>query len=267
MEDGQFYLNRPILRLWLELPAIRASYLNFVNNPHWSDAYSRVQELLGRPAEGHDVALGFGPMVGQISTPIDIGPNVTQQDNINTVFVDDISPVGQANAHLLIETSQNSWHAHFNLSESVSYEEAHSIQRYLCELYKGDKNATRPGQPRRFPNPLLRVIQHTELAPLDAPYILSQVMPNAPCPVVKNVTMKQLPDIADLWNKYLKSHGRNASSADLCLALRLHTLGCTDDEIIDALQQMLKEHPRIKGPQYHDSVVSAAKKYRARLNA
>lgn len=251
MEEGQLCLDRSILRTWLEMPAVRASYLRLVNNPHWSDTFTLVQRLLGRPAEASDVALCFVP-------------NVMPQDYIGAVFLDDVPSTSPA--HLLVETSSNSWQAHFDLSEHVNFDEAHRIQRYLCGVHGGDIASTRPGQARRFPNPSLRVIHNNFLAPLDVVKILSQLPSEAPPPVLRT-DWKLLPNPAELWERYYRSHNRNASTADFCLALRLHTADCPDDQILATLQQMLDAHPRDKGSQYIPSVLNAVKKARSHVMA
>lgn len=177
-------------------------------------------------------------------------------------FLDDVT--SDTEAHLMIETSPGSWHAHFVLDRLCTSVEIIKIQKYLRFFFGGDPAAIRSLQPRRIPVPGLGVLVNHGLPPFKADSLLKQyeaccfddakrapvqacsgapsIFSRALVPVACNTAPHlERPDLDDRvlreqWKRRLSQNFRaDKSSADFGLAVYLLKRGWHPRDVRDAL--------------------------------
>jgi len=211
----------------------------------------REQSLsrIGRPLCLDDIRLAFRPIC----------------ESYSMAFVDDVEMLNEA--HLLVETSEDNWQAHFCLSRACTAPEVLTIHRYLSGQYNGDTGAHAADQARRLPRSPLRAVMQNNTS-LDVDRILQRaklpVKAVQKGPVCPTIFAQQT--LHDIWARKLKQADGDKSRADYKLAIYLLSKGYGVENVCDILKNVSTDIDQRKGRWSDDYISRTVMKAQQLLN-
>jgi len=225
----------------------RQNFLAMRQTQLWAD---QIISRLGRPLCLDDIRLAFRPS-GQPYA---------------AAFVDDVKQLDEA--HLLVETSQENWQAHFRLSRSCTAQEVLLIHRYLSKRYHGDTGAHAADQARRLPRlPLRTILQDRVDLSVD------EILKHSPKSVVAKTRVNKQPlsldhqILHDIWARKLDHAQGDKSSADFKMAIYLLGKGSSFEETCEVLTLVSAELFARKGQWCDDYIARTVLKADQLLNS
>ena len=175
----------------------------------------KFKELMGRELRASDLSVGFRPVEDELLT---------------AVYIDDVST--SVPGHLMVETSTDSFHAHFLLNRPSTEEEAFAVLRALRDWYGGDPGAAKPRQVRRFVTEGISFQVNPDEPTVDVDWCVEHYPPVQKAPKL-DLSPVALSDVQkmffqDIWDRKLRSSRHdidhpngNFSDADFGLATYL----------------------------------------------
>ena len=234
--------NGKATNLGLRLPmewTIQSAYTNLEKQYEYT--FPKIQEqfgtvfesLSGRALQLSDLRASFCPA----------------DEKLFAVYLDDVDDC--VPAHLLVETSPGSWHAHFRTSRPCTEDEAMAVIRMLRDWYGGDPGAAKARQGRRFIAPGMQFETNWDEPDIDVEFAVKHypkeeaedgdelVSALGARVALSEAEKKMYPEI---WTRIVRNMKGRASDADYGLAMYVLEKGGTPEKAREAI---LCSRPRI----------------------